>query len=132
MASRRHEKEEKIDLMNSSTADTHNVKDRIKRIEQTNPDPKSGSNKISSKCSIVKRAVGSRFIGVFLGPLFGLFLYYYITYLILSGPPFSKEVSVNRTFAEDEIERNVTIDVEGSIQNAVVPMDNSLRYVVQN
>ena len=128
MASRRREKEEKIELMNVSPSNTRNVKDRIKQIEQTNPDPKSGINKSSSKCSIVKRAVGSRFIGIFLGPLFGVFLYYYITYLVLSGPPFTKEVSVNGTFSENEIKTNITVDGEGFIKKEVVLMDNSLRY----
>ena len=128
MASRRREKDEKIALNISSTADTHNVKEQINRIEQSKPHTKSGNNKISSKCSIFKRAVGSRFIGIVLGPLFGLFLYYYITYLILSGPPFTKEVSVNKTFAENQIESNVTVDVKEFIQKEIVLMDNSLRY----
>ena len=128
MASRRREKDEKIALNISSSADTHSVKERITRIEQSKPHTKSGSNKISSKCSIFKRAVGSRFIGIVLGPLFGLFLYYYITYLILSGPPFTKEVSVNETFTENQIESNVTVDVKGFIQKEIVLMDNLLRY----
>eukprot|EP00092_Neocalanus_flemingeri_P009637 GFUD01010375.1.p1 GENE.GFUD01010375.1~~GFUD01010375.1.p1 ORF type:complete len:1089 (-),score=247.71 GFUD01010375.1:82-3348(-) len=55
----------------------------------------------NSKCVKLRSGVNaffrSRWMGLVLGPLYGLFIYFYIYHLILRGPPFTMKTSLNAT-----------------------------------
>ncbi len=46
----------------------------------------------------------SRWIGLFLGPLYGLFIYLYVTHLILSGPPCTSSNEEQQNFLQNKSE----------------------------
>ena len=88
MASRWKRYEEKVEMTKPPPPAVPHVKKRMKSIRPSPQDTK----KENSNCSIFISALESRYIGLLIGPLFGIFLYYYITFLILNGPPFTKEI----------------------------------------
>ena len=51
--------------------------------------PKNGESKLKYLGDNTKKFFKSRWCGLLLGPVYGYFLYLYLTYMIFSGPPFT-------------------------------------------
>ena len=59
--------------------------------EDEKPPLKSGNRRFQQCTDIVRKFLRSRYMGLAFGPAYGLFVYLYITYLILAGAPFTRE-----------------------------------------
>ena len=57
-------------------------------VEQQKDPFKGGTGKCTG---LMRKFLRSRFMGLAFGPAYGLFIYLYITHLILAGAPFTKE-----------------------------------------
>jgi hypothetical protein len=78
----------------------------IEKFDQPNDfqDQKSTKKKEKSVCiantkKLASTFFGSRWMGLVIGPAYGLFLYLYVTHLILGGPPFTTKGRTNETEA---------------------------------
>ena len=126
---------------NSTGTEMSLVTNRIKSCEELHQTVKIGNKAVKSsatrsKPSACKRFLESRLISLLFGPLFGLFLYYYITFLVLSGPPFTKEIDRNNTSPgirwrhviknEEHLTRNSNIDRN---KKEAMLLDDSLRCI---
>ena len=49
----------------------------------------------------VKRFLNSRWSGFLLAPIYGLFIYWWVTHMVLKGPPFTKIPGASRTCFND-------------------------------
>ena len=78
----------------------------IEKFDQPNDfqEQKSTKKKEKSVCiantkKLASTFFGSRWMGLLIGPAYGLFLYLYVTHLILGGPPFTTKGRRNDTEA---------------------------------
>ena len=68
-------------------------------LEQQKVPTKGGTGRCTS---LLRKFLRSRFMGLAFGPAYGLFVYLYITHLILAGAPFTKESTTeNQTIQVD-------------------------------
>ena len=101
------------------------VREMVSQIEAA-PDP-LGQHIIAAKTGrfaryrrLLEKFLRSRFMGLAFGPAYGLFIYLYITHLILAGAPFTKE----RTTENQTIQVNQIPHPENMNPSKEVPMVN--------
>ena len=89
-------------------AGRQDVSHLVSRFE-AGPDPleqqKAQEKAATGRCTgFMRKFLRSRFMGLAFGPAYGLFIYLYITHLILAGAPFTKErTTENQTIQVHEI-----------------------------
>ena len=96
MAARRTKDEDKNDISTRISL-FEQIDHKAKRM--TNPGKSDIRKETPSKC---RQFLESRYISLMLGPLIGLFLYYYLTFLVLNGPPFTKQIANPLTVTDNE------------------------------
>ena len=68
-------------------------------VEQQKVPAKGGTGRCTG---LLRKFLRSRFMGLAFGPAYGLFIYLYITHLILAGAPFTREGPENSKLNESQ------------------------------
>jgi hypothetical protein len=93
-----------VNVVNESKVTIMTIDEIIEIFDQPNDfqDQKSTTNKrnlasITNTKTLSSKFFAARWMGLFIGPVYGILLYLYVTHLILSGPPFTNKDSTNDT-----------------------------------
>ena len=126
------EKSEKPQVAaNSCSMDMVDVKALVSQAESKNtkaPTKTKSNSKRRKKGDLVLKFLKSRYMGLVVGPLYGIFVYYYVTYLILSGPPFTVEHHGNTSTQADvnvSVAKGIYTEYQGVEETDLV--DRTLR-----